>query len=278
MKHQFPLLTLVVNQANNEAVIDIDGEIGWAEWDGEEYQYNTKAAIKRQLKAIAKMDVDKIIVNISSLGGFIDDGFAIHDMLASHKAKVETNIIGLTASAATLIAQAGDTRRMSNNAMALIHHVWGLAIGNAFDLESQAKEFRKFDQRIAEVYAKRSDSTAEKMLEVMGAAGGWGEWLDAEEYEELGLIDEAYEPMKAAAAVVDPMNFELLGIQAPEGWKGAGTTSTTNKVDVEEGTEKELGAKIERLTDATEKLLESTERRNKLAGRQKRIDNLKSLI
>lgn len=218
------------NQSKEEAVIDIDGEIGGFDFDTWE-MVNTPKKIKDQLKKIADLDTKKIVVNINSLGGFIDDGLAIHDILASHDAEIETNVIGMTASAATIIAQAGDVRKISDNALYLIHRGWGGMIGNANDAEAFAEDLRTMDKRIANIYAKRSDKSVDEMLDLMDANNGDGKWIDAEEAKELGLVDEVYEPMKAAAAV-DMSMFKNMGLPIPENVDLPIVTNQKNKREI----------------------------------------------
>lgn len=186
------------NQANDVAEIDIYGEIGWVNEHGD---WNTALSIKTKLGEIANMDVKKIVVNINSLGGFVDDGLAIHDVLASHKAKIETRVIGMTASAATVIAQAGDVRHMSENALYLIHHSWGRAIGNAMDMMEAAADMEAIDSRLVNIYTKRSGKDVDEIRELLGANNGSGKWITADQAKEYGLIDEVFEPMKVAASV-----------------------------------------------------------------------------
>jgi len=194
-KHEMPMLRMNVrNQTEDEAVIDIDGEIGWASYDGEDFTWNTKEAIKKQLKDIAKMDVKKIIVNISSPGGYVDDGLAIHDVLAQHEAEIETRVTGMTASAATVIAQAGDVRKISANALYLIHRAWMLAIGNANTMKAAYEDSLKFDEVISKIYVKRTGKKESEILDLMNANDGDGKWMSAEDVIENGLADEVFEP------------------------------------------------------------------------------------
>ncbi|MCC5906591.1 MAG: Clp protease ClpP [Balneolaceae bacterium] len=186
--------------ASDTATIDIDGEIGGASYDGEEHSWNTPEAIKRKLIEIQNIQADKIIVNINSLGGFIHDGLAIHDVLAMHPAKIETRVIGMTASAATIIAQAGDVRKMSENALYLIHRAWGAVLGNKTAVLEFIKELKVVDNRMADIYRKRSNASRSKILSIMDEAGGQGRWLDADQANDIGLIDESFEPMKMAAS------------------------------------------------------------------------------
>ena len=201
------------NQADDAdtAVIDIDGEIGWASWDGEDYTWNTPEAIKKKLREIEAIKASKIVVNINSLGGYVNDGLAIHDSLAMHPATIETRVIGMTASAATIIAQAGDVRMMSDNALYLIHRSWGLVVGNKHTMLDQAEELEVIDNRMLSIYTKRSGKDEADILALMEDSDGTGKWISAEEAEEMGLIDERFEPMSAAASVTRGQ-FKNLGL------------------------------------------------------------------
>lgn len=211
------IFNLTVNTRENDgetiAEIDINGIIGFDWWASEDEQ-NTKEIMQEQLREIRSLNASRIIVNISSLGGDVDHGLAIHDLLAANSAEVETNVIGMTASAATIIAQAGDVRKMSDNALYLVHRAWTMGMGNANDFEALAGDLVKLDDRISNIYAKRSGKTKEEFLDLMNESNGDGIWITADEAEEFGLIDEIVEPMKAAAAV-DPGVFDQFEIPKP---------------------------------------------------------------
>lgn len=197
----------ISNKSPKSVTIDIDGYIG-ADWDSDK---NSKEGFKARLKEVADLKTEKIIVNIDSLGGDLFDAFSIHDILATHPAEIEVNIYGMTASAATIIAMAGDTIRMSDNALLLVHRSSMLAIGNKNDLEMAVEDLTKFDDRIASIYAKRTGKSKEYHLEQMDVNGGAGEWLTAEEAKEMGYVDEVFEPMdkRVAASVTDLTKYNL---------------------------------------------------------------------
>ena len=206
----------IQNADTDTPTIDIDGFIGDLFW---EESKNTVKAIRAKLKEISKLKAKKIIVNINSPGGFVDAGLGIHDILAAHKAEIETNVEGLTASMATIIAQSGDTRRMSDNALFLIHQPMQGAFANVTESEQALEELKKVNDRLVKIYDKRNDiSSEEEVRELMNVSNGNGKWLDADEALELGYIDEIYEPMKAAASVIDPKAKAQLRLpDIPEG-------------------------------------------------------------
>lgn len=181
----------IENKSEDEAEIEISGIIGW---DDE----GTWKNVKKQLATLVSSKIAKIVVNINSLGGLVTDGLMIHDALAQTKAEVETRVFSLTASAATVIAQAGGKRTMSSNALYLIHHGSLMAWGNVYDLATAMDDLKKIDKRIEDIYLKRGADPV-KFRELFEANNGTGKWIDAEEALEAGLIDEIFEPKKAAA-------------------------------------------------------------------------------
>lgn len=194
----------IKNKSADTLEIDIEGTIGddgFDFWTGETTTNGTKEAVKKLVKDVANSAASHIIVNINSYGGDINHGISIHDILAEHKAKVTTVIHGHTASAATIISQAGNTRKMSANSLFLIHPASTIAWGNRSDIAAAMSDLEKVDQTIRDIYAKRTGKTAAEIEEVMNRFDGRGEWLTAQEAMEYGFIDEVFEPMKAVASV-----------------------------------------------------------------------------
>jgi ATP-dependent Clp protease protease subunit len=210
-------MSIKADEAKKQATINIEGEIGWVDWDGEKYNYNTSAAIRRQLAELMDMDVDTITVNIHSLGGYVDDALAIHDALAMHPANIITNVTGFTASSATIIAQAGNTRTISANAMYLIHEAWGVFWGTVKQVTDQLETLVTVNGRLVGIYAKRGGKDEDYYKDIMGEKDGSGKWITAEQALEFGLVDEIIEPMALAAASTEIINAKAFGISLPEG-------------------------------------------------------------
>ena len=181
-------------QNDNSATIDIDGEIGmsidWEEWKIR--TENTNKGFKKQLAQLG--EVKEIVVNINSLGGDVIDGLSIHDQLKDHKAKIIVNVKGFTASAATIIAMAGDKINMSDNALFLIHKAWTWGAGNAIEMEKIVADLKTIDNVIMNIYAKRTGKGIDKIEELMNENNGNGIWINAKKAKELGYIDEVVEP------------------------------------------------------------------------------------
>jgi ATP-dependent Clp protease protease subunit len=210
----------VLNKASKVVEIDIEGVIGGSFfWDEDNKEsLNTKEKMRKELKALSELKADTIIVNINSPGGSVSHGLSIHDMLAQHKAEIITRITGMTASIATVIAQAGNKREMSDNALALIHRASYTVIAslNQNDLDNLKDDLQVIDNKILNIYEKRSGVNRDKLTELIDAQNGQGRWLDSNEAKEFGLIDEVFEPMQAVAMLTSEMlnKYKLPNIMA----------------------------------------------------------------
>lgn len=204
-----------------------------------------------------------IRVNISTLGGSAEHAFAIHDMLKIHPATVETVVIGATASAGTIIAQGGDSRKISDNSPSLIHRVQSLVGGDANAMEKEAKDNKVFDGRMAGIYAKASGgkTTAEEFLAVMDK----NEWMTPDEAVELGLADRTFEPGepddKEAAATSKQATCDAIDgcddlPDTPEWFAKGEEPEAENKEDKKaEVSRNKLSKAIDTLSDKLESLI-----------------------
>jgi len=185
----------VTNKAeSSEAVIDIEGIIGIPEWwqfDDDESRISTYDKFKACIDNIRKVSAKKVTVNIRSLGGNVDDALLIHDTLVALNADVVTVSFGYTASAATIIHQAGKMRKISSNSLYLIHQASTWTAGNVNNIRETISMLEKSDDRIAALYAARSGETKEFYEEIMSRANGNGEWLSPDEVLQAKLADEA---------------------------------------------------------------------------------------
>ena len=160
--------------------LDMFGSIG--EVDG--VDPSKIVALLREAK-----DVRTILVRINSYGGAASDGIAIMDVLKDHAATVHVKIDGMAASAASLIAMAGDTIEMGEGAFLMVHKPWGIAMGTDDDMRDVAGVLRKMEREMVNIYARR---TKRPVSEVRG----WVEnetWFTAAEAVEAGLADRVVE-------------------------------------------------------------------------------------
>jgi ATP-dependent Clp protease, protease subunit len=175
--------------ARRDAEVLIYGEIGDELFGGV-----SAKAFATDLKKAGKLD--NITVRLNSPGGSIFDGVAIYNTLRNHPAKVGVHIDGLAASAASVVAMAGDTIEMADNALLMIHEPWYLAAGSASELRAIAVSLDKISEGMADTYAKRAGKSIDEARAWMEAET----WFTAEDARAAGLVDKLVEPLKAAAA------------------------------------------------------------------------------
>lgn len=145
---------------DSEASISIYDPIGEA-WDGSGVTEKKVAGI---LRSIGDKDVT---VNINSPGGDFFQGVAIYNLLRQHKAKVTVRVMGLAASAASVIAMAGDEILMGEASFLMVHNAWAVAIGNRHDMRASADWLEPFDAAMAMVYSTRSGITPAEAAALM---------------------------------------------------------------------------------------------------------------
>ena len=174
---------------NGITEIDIFGQIGDSFWeDG-----NTLESVKAE---IGNIDND-IIINVASLGGLALEGLAIHDLIASHKHNVIVNIVGATASAGAIIAEAGDEINISENSLFLIHFSTGGVVGQAKDVLGVASDLEKLDNRMISILTKKTGKPESEIRALMEE----DKFIDAEEAKEMGFVDNVIKPVKIAASI-----------------------------------------------------------------------------
>jgi ATP-dependent protease ClpP protease subunit len=152
----------------------------------------SSSTIREQLTA-AK-GASTIRVKLNSGGGSAFDGLAIRNLLREHPARIEVDVEGLAASAASVVAMAGDRIRMHDGAMMMIHNASSSLSGTSKELERSAQTLKSLDDSVANIYSQRSrKKTAAQMLELMEAET----WLDGYSAVALGLADEVVSGSKA---------------------------------------------------------------------------------
>ena len=129
---------------------------------------------------------EDVEVNIASNGGDVFAASEIFTMLKSSSANVTVNIQGLAASAASVIAMAGDTIKISPTAQIMIHQASVMAGGNKDDLTHEAAVLDSIDQSIASAYEQKTGMSQDDLLNMMAQET----WLTATEAVDKGFADE----------------------------------------------------------------------------------------
>ncbi|MCW2253916.1 ATP-dependent protease ClpP protease subunit [Providencia alcalifaciens] len=142
---------------NTISILDVIGEDYWGEGV-------TTKRIAAALRAIGNNDV---VVNINSPGGNMFEGLAIYNQLRAHSGKVTVNVLGIAASAASIIAMAGDEIQMGRGAFLMIHNCWGVCVGNRHDLAKLAQDMEPFDKSMCDIYMARSGQASDAISQMM---------------------------------------------------------------------------------------------------------------
>jgi ATP-dependent protease ClpP protease subunit len=141
--------------------------------------------------------VESLDVRINSPGGDVFEGSAIYNALARFPAKVTVHIDGLAASAASLVAMAGDRTLIAENAMVMVHRPWTGVVGDAEEFRRQADTLEKAWSAMLTTYARRTGRRAATIAQRVTDAGGeW--WMTAEEAAAEGFADSVEKPEKQA--------------------------------------------------------------------------------
>ena len=129
----------------------------------------TAKKVAAQLRAIGDRPVE---VHVNSPGGDMFEGIAIFNVLREHPQPITVKIMGMAASAASIIAMAGDTIEIGVSSFIMIHNCWVLAIGNRHDMRETSEWLEPFDQAMVDLYAARTKQEAAAIAK----------WMDAETY------------------------------------------------------------------------------------------------
>lgn len=155
------------------------------------------------VRDLQNVEASAINVRINSYGGRVSDGLAIYNALQRHPATVNTFVDGVAISCASLIAMAGKSLTMAENAVMMVHGPMAMAGGNAQDLRAAADVLDKYAQAMAPAYAAKTGKPVADMLALL--TDGEDHWFTANEARDMGFVDDV-----SAAAVVEA-RFDLTG-------------------------------------------------------------------
>ena len=129
---------------------------------------------------------EELDVEINSGGGSVFAGSEIYTALKSYKGNTIVKIVGIAASAASVIAMAANKVVISPTAQIMIHNVSTFACGDYRDLQHEADVIENMNKSIANAYALKSNLGQEELLEMMNNET----WLNAQQAKEKGFADE----------------------------------------------------------------------------------------
>ena len=141
----------------------------------------------------------KIIFN--SPGGSVIDGMMLYDHIQTIRRqghRVTTLALGMAASMAGILLQAGTVRQMGAEAFLLIHEVQTGVKGKVGEIEDEMKLLRKMLSRVVDIFVARSQEAADngtatapisrRKFEANWSRKDW--WLDSDECLKYGFVDE----------------------------------------------------------------------------------------
>jgi ATP-dependent Clp protease protease subunit len=166
--------------SDEDRTISMYDVIGYDYWTGE------GVTAKRVASALRTMGAGPVVVNINSPGGDMFEGLAIYNLLREHKGEVTIKVLGLAASAASIVAMAGDTVQIARAGFLMVHNAWVVAIGNRHDLREYADTLEPFDRAMADIYAVRTGQDQKAMAKLMDDET----WIGGSDAIENGFADE----------------------------------------------------------------------------------------
>lgn len=166
--------------AEDERTISIYDVIGVDYWTGE------GVTAKRISSALRSLGKGPVTVNLNSPGGDLFEGLAIYNLLREHSGEVTVKVLGVAASAASIIAMAGDNVQIARAGFLMIHNAWVVAAGNRNDLRDVADYLEPFDAAMADIYAARTGDDVKSIQKLLDAET----WIGGSDAVDRGFADE----------------------------------------------------------------------------------------
>lgn len=175
-----------VNKGEQEADLYITGDIvdNDMQWLYDWFEEDCVAPKKFKAE-LDKHNGKRINVIIDSYGGSVFAAASIYTMLREHKGGVTTKISSIAASAASVIAMAGDKVLMSPTAIIMIHNPLTSVHGNQHDMRHAADMLDRIKESIINAYERKTHLDRDKISRLMDKES----WFDYNEAKELGFCD-----------------------------------------------------------------------------------------
>ena len=168
-----------VRNDDESRTLYLDGVIAEESWFSDDI---TPSMFKEELFA----GNGPITIHLNSPGGDCIAASQIYTMLMDYPADVTVQIDGVAASAASVIAMAGTTVRMSPTALMMVHNPWTTAMGDAEDMRKAIDLLSEVKESIINAYQIKTGLSRAKLSNIMDAET----WLNAHKAKELGFCDE----------------------------------------------------------------------------------------
>ena len=168
----------IKNEETSETELYFEGPISSSTWYGDEL---TPALFKNELNK----HPGNLTVWISSPGGDVFAASQIYTMLKNHKGRITVKIDSLAASAASVVAMAGDETLIAPTALMMIHDPSTCAMGNKADMEKAIILLDEVKESIINAYETKSHLSRNKIAKLMSDET----WLNAKKAHEMGFVD-----------------------------------------------------------------------------------------
>lgn len=179
---------------------------------GEDFWTGGGFTAKRMAAALRSIGKNDVTVKINSPGGDMFEGIAIYNLLREHPAKVTIDVKGWAASAASIIAMAGDDIRMGLGTFMMVHNAWGMVVGNRHDMTEAAALFEGFDSAIADIYQARTGMDRKAIQKLMDAET----FMGPTEAVDKGFADSINEGLSADQADAKNLDQRLMARRQTE--------------------------------------------------------------
>jgi ATP-dependent protease ClpP protease subunit len=140
---------------------------------------------------------DEFVMHIHSIGGDVDEAFAIFDALKASGKKLTASIEGMCASSATIIALAAADRKMTENSQFMIHLPMGWKEGTAEEMQDAADTLKEYEEKVLNLYVSETGGDRAAIAAMMKNET----FLTSEQAQTLGFITEMVATMKAVARI-----------------------------------------------------------------------------
>lgn len=183
--------------------LSIYGAIGPDMWgDGGITAQTVSDALKDPCKSVT--------VHLNSPGGSAFDGIAIYNLLKASAKPVSVIVEGMAASAASIIAMAGDTITMATGSVMMIHEGQAMAFGSADDMRKMADTLTTVTSGIADIYVARTGLPKADVLTMQNVET----WMSAEDAVAKGFATS----VSKTAAVKNEFKLDVFN-NVPESLK-----------------------------------------------------------
>lgn len=219
---------------SGERVLRLEGPIDEDNFWGDEI---TPKDFRDELEA----EDGDVTLWINSPGGNVFAASEIYTMLRDYKGKITVKIDAIAASAASVVAMAGDTVLMSPSSLLMIHDPSTIAMGNTEDMEHAITVLNEVKEAIINAYADKTGLRRNKIAELMTNET----WMNAKKAVELGFADDIlFSDKKEDESDGDESGEQETHEEQAGGDENPDEEETSEGTEEEEETEKEGGKAI----------------------------------